>query len=69
MKLRLWSRGRKPRVLGQWGKIPGQPGEPRTVLLLEPRDCWVGVYWDSTYVYICLLPCLPLRIQHRGSWR
>ena len=39
----------------------------------EPRDCWIGVYWDRkpTHdirklfvwdVYICLVPCIPIRI-------
>lgn len=30
-------------------------------VILEPRDCWVGGYWDSKYVYITLIPCFPLR--------
>jgi hypothetical protein len=37
----------------------------------EPRDIWVGVYWLTDgwgvirvlTLYICLLPCLPLRID------
>jgi hypothetical protein len=36
--------------------------------LFEPRDCWIGVFWNQswdkdeyfTLVYICLLPCLPI---------
>lgn len=49
-------------------------------LLLEPRDMWVGVFWHREdwvepdrvrayrlSVYVCLLPCLPLRI--RREWR
>lgn len=39
--------------------------------LFEPRDLWVGVYWDigskamysKLSVYICLLPMLPIRIE------
>jgi len=27
------------------------------------RDCWLGVYWDSTKIYICLIPCFPLIID------
>lgn len=36
----------------------------------EPRDIWIGVYWDYTKsneikyhalrIYICIIPCLPI---------
>jgi len=39
-------------------------------LLLEPRDLWVGIFWNRVklgdfgdeflLVYVCLIPCLPL---------
>lgn len=40
-------------------------------VLWEPRDLWVGVYWttcskivgDTLDIYICLLPCLPIKLQ------
>ena len=49
-------------------------------LLWEPRDLWVGVYWDRgqhevhyipgsvmlenyVRVYVCLLPCLPIKLS------
>lgn len=42
-------------------------------LLFEPRDVWLGVYWNvertrdsgerSLYVYLCVVPCLPLRLR------
>ncbi len=53
-------------------------GEPRwssrgygvqVSLLWEPRDLWVGVFWDRIVepdgirVFICLLPCLPIRLS------
>lgn len=36
-------------------------------LQVEPRDCWIGVFWDrhprEWQVWICLIPCLPIRIE------
>lgn len=39
-------------------------------LLFEPRDLWIGVFWDVPYspfdpfwqleIYLCIIPCLPL---------
>lgn len=42
-------------------------------LLWEPRDIWIGVYWNTNgtkelFIYICLLPCLPLRIHRQKSF-
>jgi hypothetical protein len=38
-------------------------------LLFEPRDVWIGVYWDrqpmGLYLYVCVLPTLPLLIIWR----
>ena len=46
-------------------------------VLLEPRDCWVGVFWirkpahaatdngavtEALHVYICLVPCVPIHL-------
>ncbi len=35
-------------------------------VIFEPRDLWVGVYWNRLgpvlSVYICLLPTLPLQL-------
>lgn len=42
----------------------------------EPRDLWVGVYWNRSWVardaqgnrfvrwdvYVCLVPCFPIRM-------
>ncbi len=31
----------------------------------EPRDLWVGVYWDKPgtrlYIYVCVIPCVPIK--------
>lgn len=38
-------------------------------VLFEPRDLWLGVYWDrrpgALVVYVCVLPMLPIRIEVR----
>lgn len=42
-------------------------------IVFEPRDLWVGVYWDRQWfalvVYICLIPMLPLKIVLPGLRR
>ena len=37
-----------------------------------PRDLWIGVFWKcdghhSWTWYVCLLPCLPIRIKLKSS--
>jgi len=36
--------------------------------LFEPRDVWIGAYWDIEWpmdvrlsIYVCIVPMLPLR--------
>lgn len=49
---------------------------PSIRLKFEPRDLWIGIYWDRpprTYcwtvrldVYACLVPCFPVHLRfHR----
>jgi len=37
----------------------------RLSLIFEPRDVWLGVYWSPTAVFVCLVPCLPIRWERR----
>ena len=41
-------------------------GRVAVSLSFEPRDIWIGVFWDRrdglTQVFVCLLPCVPVRI-------
>lgn len=51
-----------------------QPRERKTLqvgpvalsISFEPRDIWIGVFWDRrsgvTQVFVCLVPCLPVRV-------
>lgn len=43
-------------------------------LLWEPRDLWLGIYWDrpkgtgwsrALDVYVCVVPCLPVKLTFR----
>ena len=48
-------------------------------LKFEPRDIWIGVYWNYRRsiesrarwldVYICLLPMLPIHIEFAWGWK
>jgi hypothetical protein len=33
----------------------------RFSIVFEPRDVWLGVFVSPRAVYVCLLPCLPVR--------
>jgi hypothetical protein len=44
----------------------------RFEVLFEPRDLWVGVFWDLSRgldVYVCPVPTLCLHWYRRGSGR
>jgi len=51
---------------------------PKITIKFEPRDLWVGVYWDyyvhpksaftfeqlvTLDIYVCLLPMIPIRFR------
>jgi hypothetical protein len=52
---------------------------PEIRLKFEPRDLWLGVYWnlvrsiESPYkrldVYVCIIPTLPLRLRFEWGWK
>ena len=41
----------------------------RVQIKFEPRDLWVGVYWERRFgflnIYVCLLPMLPIKLSFR----
>lgn len=45
----------------------------RIELKFEPRDLWIGVYWNRHWyaleVYICIVPLLPLKVVFPGLRR
>ena len=38
----------------------------------EPRDIWVGMYWDAQpydlFVYVCVVPLIPIRLHWKRSY-
>lgn len=46
-------------------------GKATIELLFEPRDLWIGLYWNCEYgwkyqrrtVYLCLFPCFPIKLS------
>lgn len=34
----------------------------KTDLYIDTRDWWVGIFLDKDYLYICLVPCVVIRI-------
>lgn len=41
----------------------------RVRVAFEPRDLWVGVYWDrkvdGVHVYVCAVPCIVVHFKPR----
>jgi hypothetical protein len=38
---------------------------PRLKLEYKKQDCWLGVYWDKEFVWVCLIPCFPIKITRQ----
>lgn len=63
--------------LGRWNWERMRAGrevshEITAQVCFEPRDLWVGLYWEHReferwVFYLCLVPCLPLRIKFQRS--
>lgn len=36
-------------------------------IFFEPRDLWIGVFWDrrpsELRLFICFIPCIPILIK------
>jgi hypothetical protein len=52
---------------GKVGNGVGYSSKLSVSVIFEPRDIWVGVWWDrkgdTRSVYVCLIPCLPIRFK------
>ena len=33
----------------------------------KKQDFWIGAYWDSSNIWICLIPCFPIHISYNSS--
>ena len=33
----------------------------------DKHDIWIGVYWETGQAYVCVLPCLPIKLT-RKAW-
>ena len=66
--------GRELQLFRIFWRRPGYQVKLSAKILLEPRDLWVGAYWTtderwktSRIVFVCIVPCLPLRLHYKRS--
>lgn len=52
--------------------MPAEEEEGVTVRIrFEPRDLWIGLFWDRSALtgnlclYLCLIPCFPICVTVR----
>ena len=72
----VWSENRLCLTRLRWEDgVVGKGGVSKKLsisIIWEPRDLWVGIYWNhskfETTVYICLIPCLPVRFKLIRAW-
>jgi len=31
----------------------------------KKEDVWIGVYWDTKFIYVCLVPFFPIKIKRK----
>ena len=47
-------------------RLINRPGRLIVQLQVEPKDLWIGCFWQRTpialHIYICLIPMVPLHI-------
>lgn len=52
---------------GKVGDGKGYSCKLSVSLIWEPRDIWIGLFWDKKHSertwYLCLLPLLPIRFK------
>jgi hypothetical protein len=72
----IWDEKRLCLTRLRWERGPvgfgGTSNKVSISIQLKPQDLWVGAFWKRSEggwtVWICLLPCLPIRIHWVKSY-